>query len=343
MCGHDEAPRGWDKDVARNCWQAMESARDPDELREALLTARDYEEDISRGIRMDCVEPASRKLPSKTSQSSTPPYPVIGEMLDMAKGGAIAFGTALSSLRDGARAGLHPDGLQSHIARVTDTHPKDGDVKQAPLVSGRTAKPERPKAMTQTPTGESVMNLDAKVELMNFGDVLDLVDALEQSDAEREQLLSAGALSGSREPSPTVSALSGVDPARGEALALCEQFVGQVLVARDVREQVPPSSTWQRLTHIPVQSIDAVVGCHVGEFAVDIDSSGDGWVRITAPVEGPVEVQYRVGMASTFDEVPEPLKAGIERMAGHLVSNPQGGPPAAVTALWRPYRRVRVS
>jgi hypothetical protein len=39
------------------------------------------------------------------------------------------------------RTGRHPD----ECAASCDTHPKDGDVKQAPLVSGAVAKPDAQK------------------------------------------------------------------------------------------------------------------------------------------------------------------------------------------------------
>jgi hypothetical protein len=44
--------------------------------------------------------------------------------------------------------------------------------------------------------------------------------------------------------------------------------------------------------------------------------------------------------------VPEPLRQGILRLITHLFATRDGTggePPAAVTALWRPYRRMRLA
>ncbi|MEO7750897.1 MAG: head-tail connector protein, partial [Sphingomicrobium sp.] len=44
--------------------------------------------------------------------------------------------------------------------------------------------------------------------------------------------------------------------------------------------------------------------------------------------------------------VPEPIRQGVLRLTAHLFSARDGAggePPAAVTALWRPYRRLRLS
>lgn len=137
-------------------------------------------------------------------------------------------------------------------------------------------------------------------------------------------------------------------PARQvEAMTLCQGFIRQVLIRASMTEHLEASASWQRLTHFPVQSIDAVTlpdgtALETGNYAVDIDSAGDGWVR---SVEGQaLRVVYRAGLAEDFDGLPEPLKSGISRMANWLRENHDGSePPAAVTALWRPYRRLRLS
>ena len=81
-----------------------------------------------------------------------------------------------------------------------------------------------------------------------------------------------------------------------------------------------------------------------GEYEIDIDSRGDGWVKVAG--EGRVRVSGRAGMAGEPNGVPEPLRQGIVRLAAHLFANRDGEggePPAAVTALWRPYRRMRLA
>jgi hypothetical protein len=52
------------------------------------------------------------------------------------------------------------------------------------------------------------------------------------------------------------------------------------------------------------------------------------------------------GKAADWNGIQEPLRQGIVRMAAHLYTHRDGedgrGPPAAVTALWLPYRRLRL-
>jgi uncharacterized phiE125 gp8 family phage protein len=145
------------------------------------------------------------------------------------------------------------------------------------------------------------------------------------------------------------------------ATALCEAFINRVLIARPFHETLTASGQWQRLTLSPVRSIDTVEALAVdgnatalatGAYAIDIDAAGDGWVRLVdAGGATRVRVTGTAGMASGTNEVPEPLRHGILRLVGHLFASRDGGgvsgpgsePPAAVTALWRPYRRMRLS
>lgn len=138
------------------------------------------------------------------------------------------------------------------------------------------------------------------------------------------------------------------------ACGVCEGFVGQVLIARDVVETVAASGAWTRLRRTPVVSVGdvmevsdgVVVGAvPVGNHAVDIDRDGDGWVRSggTYLAGGhDLRVAYRAGMAPAWDDVPAPLRHGIVRLAAHLYAHRDAddAPPAAVAALWRPYRRM---
>lgn len=145
------------------------------------------------------------------------------------------------------------------------------------------------------------------------------------------------------------------------ASALCEAFTNRVLIARPFSETLAVRGEWQRLSLSPVRSIEGVEALSLGgnavslatsAYAIDIDASGDGWVRlIDAGGAARVRVSATAGMASGTNEVPEPLRHGILRLVGHLFANRDGGgisgpggePPAAVTALWRPYRRMRLS
>lgn len=139
------------------------------------------------------------------------------------------------------------------------------------------------------------------------------------------------------------------------ASALCEAFTGQVLIERRFDETLSASQGWLRLSLSPVRSIETVTsvaadGTQVvlgpAEYEIDIDGRGDGWVRLTTPAAGRLRVRASAGLASEPNGIPEPLRQGILRLVAHLFATRDGvggEPPAAVTALWRPYRRMRLA
>ncbi|MGQ0660228.1 head-tail connector protein [Sphingosinicella sp.] len=140
------------------------------------------------------------------------------------------------------------------------------------------------------------------------------------------------------------------------ATDLCESFTGSLLIAREVSETVAAGTAWTRLGAAPVRSIGpvAAIGLDGAEallpadgYAVDIDAAGDGWVRLTAArTERRLQVSYVAGLAGDANGVPEALRLGIARLAIHYFASRDtekpGSPPAAVTALWRPWRRLRL-
>lgn len=136
------------------------------------------------------------------------------------------------------------------------------------------------------------------------------------------------------------------------ASALCEAFINQVVISRAYSVEVPASGSWERLPLTPVRSIDAVETADGsplpgGGYSIDIDSSGDGWVRVSQAVDpARVQVSGTAGMAQDENGVPEPLRQGVLRLVAHLFTSRDGDggeAPSAVTALWRPYRRLRLS
>lgn len=140
------------------------------------------------------------------------------------------------------------------------------------------------------------------------------------------------------------------------ASALCEAFLNQTIIARPFSVDMPPSAEWRRLTPTPVRAISGVAALDdsgaatplpSSSYALDIDSSGDGWVRLTdAPPGRRIRVSGIAGLADSVNDAPEPIRQGVLRLVAHLFNmrDGEGGePPAAVTALWRPYRRMRLS
>ena len=134
------------------------------------------------------------------------------------------------------------------------------------------------------------------------------------------------------------------------ASALCEAFLGQVVIARDFSETIAAAADWQRLSTMPVRSIESVASGGLPlpstAYATDVDSHGYGWVRIADPaISGAIEVAGAAGLAASRNSVPEPVRHGVLRLVAHLFAarDGEGGEiPAAVTALWRPYRRMRL-
>ncbi|MDB5689309.1 MAG: hypothetical protein JWL91_1185 [Sphingomonas bacterium] len=142
----------------------------------------------------------------------------------------------------------------------------------------------------------------------------------------------------------------------GAAIAACEAFTGTQLLIRNAREQMPFGGDWRRLSLTPVQAIAAVIGVTAdgasltlpaGSYTSEIDANGDGWVRVTHPAGAQrAIVQFSAGRAETWGDLPEALRQGIIRLAAHFYTHrdaaDDGGPPAAVSALWRPWRRMRL-
>jgi len=135
------------------------------------------------------------------------------------------------------------------------------------------------------------------------------------------------------------------------ASGLCEAFLGQVVIERDFAEQLPPSFEWQRLRTVPVRSIESVTkegsALEPSSYATDIDANGRGWIRLTRTGSGgTIQVSGVAGMAAGQNGVPEPIRQGVLRLVSHLFSarDGEGGDiPAAVTALWRPYRKLSLA
>jgi len=133
------------------------------------------------------------------------------------------------------------------------------------------------------------------------------------------------------------------------AVALGEAFTGCVFVRRAVEERVALATGWAALAEQPVAAISAVLGADgmalpVADYAFDIDAASRGWVRLTGAAQ-PVTVRYSAGLAETWDALDAPLAQGCVLLAAHLFEarDAKAMPPAAVAALWRPYRRIRLA
>ncbi len=141
------------------------------------------------------------------------------------------------------------------------------------------------------------------------------------------------------------------------AISHAEQFTGQTLIRRELRQTISAGTGWQRLSATPVRSVLSATGIPADGAAfeltdsawqAEIDRNGDAHIRIRRPgAAGRVEILAEAGMAADWDDLPEALRLAILRLTGHLHLHRDGGddagPPAAVAALLRPWRRMRLS
>jgi uncharacterized phiE125 gp8 family phage protein len=135
------------------------------------------------------------------------------------------------------------------------------------------------------------------------------------------------------------------------AMAVCEAFICQWLIEREGEQRLACDLAWQKLLASPVQAISGVFlagEALATEWESDIGADGTGWVRMIGlpPTPQGMVVRFRAGLGADWNSVPEPLRAGIVRLVSHLFSHRDaadaGPPPAAVAALWRPWRRMQL-
>lgn len=149
------------------------------------------------------------------------------------------------------------------------------------------------------------------------------------------------------------------------SLEMCEGFTGIMPLECLCEEVLAASGEWQCLASRPVQAITAVDALPVDgsraalpseAYAIDLDAEGAGMIRLTGRIVGgmagsargsKVAVRFIAGLAPDWDSLPESLRHGIIRLAAHNYRerdrDPGMTPPAAVAAVWRPWRRIRMA
>ncbi|MEM6475407.1 MAG: hypothetical protein AAF687_04505 [Pseudomonadota bacterium] len=142
----------------------------------------------------------------------------------------------------------------------------------------------------------------------------------------------------------------------GASLAMCEAFTNQTPLQQIVEEQVPAIAGRYCLTSRPFRSLiqaelvgpDAMrTAINQQSFEAGPDLSGTAQVTIKTDLDGQaVAVQAQVGIATDWAALPKALKQGIIRLAAHYYRDRDtenaSQPPASVTALWRPWRTLRL-
>lgn len=140
------------------------------------------------------------------------------------------------------------------------------------------------------------------------------------------------------------------------ALETCEAFTGSVPLALTAEEVLPAGADWRPLASRPVTSIFGLDGIpaegarfalDADAYEIDIDADGTGRVRVTSQGSaGRVAVRFTAGLAPAWELLPDAVRHGVIRLAAHhwreRDSASDAGPPAAVAALWRPLRRMRL-
>ena len=144
------------------------------------------------------------------------------------------------------------------------------------------------------------------------------------------------------------------------SLATCEAFTGQAPLMQTVEEWAPPLVGKSNLTTQPVNSlvsIEAIIpganrtGIDASEFESKFQSSGTASIELRRTIDAQaIAVRVRTGIAATWETIPAALKQGIIRLSAYYYRDRDrsGGrkqdvpPPASVTALWRPWRTIRL-
>lgn len=136
----------------------------------------------------------------------------------------------------------------------------------------------------------------------------------------------------------------------------CERFTGLMPLECTVEERLDPRAGWLTLATRPVRAITAVSWWEPDAAAAPLDAAAwnqaiaaDGSAQLDLAVpagEGQFIVRLTAGLAAGWATLPPALAEGIIRLAAHGYRSRDmgdaGDPPAAVAALWRPWRRLRL-
>ena len=142
------------------------------------------------------------------------------------------------------------------------------------------------------------------------------------------------------------------------ALETCEAFTGQIPHEATGEEIHPGDTGWRGLATRPVQAVTGVEGIPAegarfalaaDDYLVDLDAEGGAHVRLLRQgAAGRIAVRFVAGLAPDWASLPESLRHGIVRLAADAyrernAGEPAAPPRAAIAALWRPWRRMRLA
>lgn len=139
------------------------------------------------------------------------------------------------------------------------------------------------------------------------------------------------------------------------ALDSFEAFTGIMPLAAQCEEVLAACPDWQTLATRPVLAVGAVETIAaddartllpVQDYTVALDADGAARLRLGRPADtGRIAVRFTAGLAAGWEDLPAGLRHGAIRLAAHgwrqRDADALGSlPPAAVAALWRPWRRT---
>ena len=140
------------------------------------------------------------------------------------------------------------------------------------------------------------------------------------------------------------------------AHAMCERFTGLAPYACDVRETLAVRYASIPLSVQPVQAFFTATALGHSfarrllaseDYAIEPASDGRACLVLRTVLPEPqIELHYRAGQADMWSDIESGLRHGIIRFAAHQYRERDTGDartlPAAVAALWQPYRRMRL-
>lgn len=133
----------------------------------------------------------------------------------------------------------------------------------------------------------------------------------------------------------------------------CEGFTGKALISQIWRASYKPTKS-TLIVPGPVRELitinhvvdDVATPLEEGDFHLERDSGRDYLVLDRDLKSGKVEIEFRAGFGEDWNGVPLSLRQGMLRLVAHnhrfrdMIDAP--ALPAAVVALWRPYRVMRI-
>lgn len=139
------------------------------------------------------------------------------------------------------------------------------------------------------------------------------------------------------------------------SLDLCEGFTGLLPLEVQVEERLANETGEQKLISQPVRSLIAVEGLNqagsgsgLGEddYTFTIAANGSAVLTLTEDSEAEaVVVRVSAGLAEDWSSLPAPLRQGIIRLAAFYYRDRDRSEPTppSVTALWQPWRQMRLT